>query len=119
MIFAAVENERTVRRMGNKNGYLARLQAQKAADLSFHRKFTTQWCADAAILAANEVFQRKGKKLVEFHNAFIRYAHEIAEMTLDDAKGDKSLEYTKYKIDERMKELLGEDFQSWDERYRF
>ena len=105
--------------MGNKSGYLARLQQQKAADLSFHRKFTMQWCADAAILAANEVFQRKGKKLVEFHNAFVRYAHEIAEMTLDDAKGDKSLEYTKFKIDERLKDLLGDDFIPWDDRYRF
>ena len=105
--------------MGKKSGYLARMQAKKAADISFHRKFTIQWAADAAILAANEVFQRRGKKLVEFHNAFIRYSHEIANMTLDDAKGDKSLEYTKAKLDGRLKELLGEDFVPWDERYRF
>ena len=105
--------------MAKKSGYLERMQAKNAADISFHRKFTMQWCADAAILAANEVFQRRGKKLVEFFNAFVRYSHEIAEMTLDDAKGDKTLEYTKYKLDERLKELLGEDFQPWDERYRF
>ena len=105
--------------MAKKSGYLQRLQQKKAADITYHRTFTMQWCADAAILAANEVFQRKGKKLVEFHNVFIRYAHEIAHMTLDDARGDKSLEYTKYKIDERMKDLLGEDFVPWDERYDF
>lgn len=104
--------------MGNKGGYLARLQAQKAAELSFHRKFTTQWCADAALLAANEVFHRRGKILVDFHNAFVRYAHEIAEMTMEDARADKSLEYTKYKVDEQLKELLGEDFVPWEERYR-
>ena len=40
-------------------------------------------------------------------------------MTLDDAKGDKSLEYTKAKLDGRLKELLGEDFVPWDERYTF
>jgi len=102
-----------------KNSYLARMQAQKAADISFHRKFTMQWCADAAILAANEVFQRKGKKVVEFHNAFVRYSHEIAKMTLDDAKYDKTIEYTKAKLDERLKEILGEDFQPWEERYTF
>ena len=105
--------------MGKQSGYLARMQAKKAADISFHRKFTMQWCADAAILAANEVFHRRGKILVEFHNAFIRYSHEIAQMTLEDAQADKSLEYTKYKIDEQLRELLGEDFQPWDERYRF
>ena len=119
MMFAAVGSERMVLWMAKQSGYLARLQKQKAADISYNRKFTMQWMADAAILAANEVFQRKGKKLVEFHNAFIRYTHEIAEMTLDDAKGDKTLEYTKYKVDERLKDLLGEDFVPWEERYRF
>lgn len=105
--------------MAKQSGYIKRLQQKKAADITYHRTFTMQWCADAAILAANEVFQRKGKKLVEFHNAFIRYSHEIAEMTLADAKGDRSLEYTKAKLDERMQELLGEDFVPWDERYNF
>lgn len=102
-----------------KSGFLAKMQAQKAADIKFHRYFAIQWCADAAILAAHEVFQRKGKKLVEFHNAFIRYAHEIANMTIDDAKGDKTLEYTKVKLDEQLQAILGEDFRPWDERYSF
>jgi NOL1/NOP2/fmu family ribosome biogenesis protein len=102
-----------------QSGFLKRQQAQKAADISFHRKFTMQWCSDAAILAANEVFQRRGEKIVEFHNAFVRWSHEIAEMTLEDAKGDKSLEYTKAKVDEELKKILGKAFVPWDERYRF
>lgn len=102
-----------------KNAYLSRLQAQKAAELHFQRKFTTQWCADAAVLAANEVFGRRGEKLVEFHNAFVRISHEIAALTLDDAKDDRSLEYTKAKLDARLKELLGDAFIPWEERYRF
>lgn len=103
--------------MARKNAYLAKLQAEKTDSLRFHRKFTMQWCADAAILAANEVFGRRGKKLVEFHKKFIEYAEGIARMTLEDAKGDKSIEYTREKIDGRLKELLGEDFQDWDTRY--
>ena len=102
-----------------KNAYLARMQANKAAEISFHRKFTIQWCADAAILAANEVFQRKGEKLVEFHNAFVKYAHMIAKMTLDDAKDDKSIDYTKGTVDAKLQELLGDKFQPWEERYTF
>ena len=105
--------------MAKNNNYLARLQAKKEAEMRLYRHFTIQWAADAAILAANEVFQRKGKKLVEFHNAFIRYANEIAEMTVEDAKGDKDIDYTKGKLDERLKELLGEDFQPWEVRYDF
>ena len=102
-----------------KNSFIQRIQAQKEDEIQRHRAFTIQWCADAAILAANEVFQRKGEKLVEFNNAFAQYATMIAEMTLDDAKGDKSIVYTKEKVDGRLKELIGDAFIPWDERYRF
>lgn len=104
--------------MAKPSAFLMKLQAQKAAEIYRHRNFTIQWCADAALLAANEVFQRKGPKLVEFNNAFVRYAKEIAEMTIDDAKDDKSIEYTKAKLDARLQDLLGDDFVPWDERYQ-
>lgn len=100
-----------------QSGYLQRQQAQKQADIRFHRMFTMQWCADAAILAANEVFHRRGEKLVEFYTAFVRLTNEIASMTLEDAKDDKTLEYTKAKVDGRLKEILGKDFVPWEQRY--
>lgn len=103
--------------MPKPSAYAMKLQAQKAAEMSHQRRFTIQWCADAAILAANEVFKRKGEKLVEFSNAFVKYAHEIAEMTTADAKDDRTLEYTKAKLDDRLQELLGDDFVPYDERY--
>ena len=103
--------------MPKPNAYLLKLQAQKAAEMRHQRQFAIQWCADAAILAANEVFQRKGQKLVEFYNTFVKYAHEIAEMAIADAKDDRTLGYTKGKLDDRLKELLGDDFLPYEERY--
>lgn len=104
--------------MAKNSNYLARLQAQKKAEIDYHRRFSIQWCADAAILAAHEVFQRRGDKIVEFYNAFVKYAHEIAEMTMQDAKDDKHIDYTKGTIDKRLLEILGEEhFQPWEERY--
>lgn len=105
--------------MGNNRNWLARQQALKNAEMERVRQFAFQWCADAAILAANEVFQRKGEKIVEFFNAFVRYSTEIAEMTMADAKYDKSIDYTKGKVDERLKDILGESFDPWEKRYRF
>ena len=105
--------------MPKPNAYLLKLQAEKAAELRLQRLFTMQWCADAAILAANDVFQRRGEKLVEFMEAFIKYSNEIATVTLDDAKDDKTLEYTKTKLDTRLQALLGDAFQPWEERYDF
>ncbi len=101
----------------NNRNYLARQQAQRSAELKHQRLFTMQWCADAAIIAANEVFQRKGKKLAEFGEAFFKWAQKIAELTLDDAKDDGSIDYTKGKVDGILEELLGEDFVPWEERY--
>ena len=38
-------------------------------------------------------------------------------MTLDDAKDDKSIEYTKDKLDRKLKQIMGDNFKPWDERY--
>ena len=102
-----------------KNDFLARIQRQKAQEINVRTLFTMQWCADAAAIAANEVFSRKGDKIAEFLKKMSEYSHEIAEMTSNDAKGDKTIEYTKAKIDGKLKEILGEHFQPWEERYLF
>lgn len=100
-----------------KNDFLARIQRQKAQEINVRTLFTMQWCADAAAIAANEVFNRKGDKIAEFLKKMSEYSREIAEMTDSDARGDKTIEYTKTKIDEKLKEILGEHFEPWDERY--
>ena len=105
--------------MPKPSAYMQKIQAAQAAEINYHRKFTTQWCEDAAILAANEVFQRRGEKLVEYRDAYRRWASEIANMTIEDAKGDRSLEYTKYKIDGILRDLLGDNFVPWEDRYTF
>lgn len=103
--------------MAKPSAFAMKMQAKQAAEINYHRKFTTQWCEDAALLAANEVFQRRGDKLVEFRDAYRRWADDIASMTIDDAKGDRSLEYTKDRLDARLREIMGEAFENWDERY--
>ena len=104
--------------MPKQSAYLKRLQLNKALAIERDRVFTMQWCADAAILAAHEVFNRKGEKLVEVALTMQRYSQEIASLTLDDAKNDKDIEYTKAKVDKALKDILPEErFQPWDERY--
>ena len=104
--------------MPKQSAYLKRLQLNKALAIERDRLFTMQWCADAAILAANEVFKRRGDKLVEFALTMQRYSQEIASLTLEDAKNDKEIEYTKAKVDKALKDILPEEhFQPWDERY--
>lgn len=104
--------------MPKPSAYMQKIQAAQAAEISYQRKFTVQWCEDAALLAANEVFQRRGEKLAEFRDAFRQIVTEIANMTIDDARGDKSLEYTKDRLDGRLRSVLPEkDFEDWNMRY--
>lgn len=105
--------------MAKQSAFMKQVQAKQSAQLRYVREFTMQWCADAAILAANEVFHRRGEKLVEFMQAFSRIAHEIAQLTTEDAVADRSLEYTKAKTDAMLAPLLGDAFVPWDERYDF
>lgn len=101
-----------------KNAYLARLQEQKQREMAYTRLFTIQWCADAAILAAHEVFHRRGDKIDEFYRAFRKWSTQIAQTTLDDAKDDRHIDYTKGKVDKMLFDILGEEhFKPWEERY--
>lgn len=103
--------------MAVKNAFLEKIRLEKELELERARIITMQWCADAAVLAANDVFKRKGEKIVEFVKSMERYSQEIAHLTIEDAKADKNIEYTKSVVDERLKTILGEHFQPWEERY--
>lgn len=104
--------------MTKQSGYLMRQRQQREEELRRHRYITTQWCEDAAILAANEVFQRRGDKLDEFRQAYRKWAMEIANTTLEDAANDQEIWFTKGRLDELLKDVLGEHFVPWDERYQ-
>lgn len=99
--------------MARRNAYLASVQAGIAASRHIH----TQMCLDAAMIAANEVFNMGPTRCTEFANAFSDALNAIAKTTVDDAKSDKNLWYTKDKLDERMKKICGEHFVPWDQRY--
>lgn len=103
--------------MSIKNEYAIELAIKKAAENKRRQEFTMQMCVDAAVIAANKTFNRKGEKVVEFAEEMIDIFYDIAELTVEDAKGDESLEYTKAKVDERLHYILGDKFQDWDTRY--
>lgn len=74
----------------------------------------TQMCMDAAVIAANEVFNLGPSRVDRFCKAFSDALMELAEMTVSDTK---DMVYTKEKLDDRMKKICGSSFQPWDVRY--
>lgn len=78
------------------------------------RAVHTQMCLDAAMLAANEVLHMGSGRAAAFADAFSAALMEIAEMTVGDTP---DMEYTKDKLDARLRQIVGDGFQPWDERY--
>ena len=101
-----------------RSGYLHRIQRDVNRQLSESRSIHTQMCLDAAMIAANEVFNMGPSRAKTFADAFSSALKEIATMTVQDGKSDKQLWFTKAKLDERLKQICGENFQPWEERYR-
>lgn len=104
--------------MANNSGYLARQQAIKQNELRLTRLFALQYAADAAAIAANKVFHRRGEIIAEFVTEMMMEADRIAKITLKDAKDDKQIDYTKGSVDRDLLRILGEEyFSDWESRY--
>ena len=101
-----------------RSGYLQRVRQDVNRQLSESRSIHTQMCLDAAMIAANEVFNMGPSRAKAFADAFSSSLNEIADMTVSDGKTDRELWFTKSKLDERLQKICGEHFQPWEERYR-
>lgn len=74
-----------------------------------------QMAFDAACFAAHEVFQMGPGRAKAFQQAYQKAWMEIAKTITSDTQ---DLEYSKAKIDDGLKEIIGKDFVPWEERYK-
>ena len=98
---------------------ILRLQKENAKATQSAIKF----CADAAVIAAHNVFLRKGDKIAEFRDEYQRLCMEIAQVVMDDsetqARDNAYLEYSKTRIDEAVRDALTDKyFLPWDTRHQ-
>lgn len=87
------------------------------------RLVSTLFCADAAVIAAHEVFQRKGDIIAEFQESYQEWCQRIAKLVVDDSKtqarDNSYLEYSKTRIDEAVRDALTDKyFLPWDTRHQ-
>ena len=104
-----------------KNDFLRRIEAKYAAHYAalYHAKIgmTLQIAQDAAVIAANEVLQMGPGRAKEFALAFTEAVNDIGTMMFEDQMDDPEFVYTKARVDRRLKEICGENFEPWEERY--
>lgn len=108
--------------MAKGNPMLDRLEAKYKAYYSelFRRKQKTllQMAQDAATIAAHDVLGMGSGRAVAFTIALREELNALANMTVEDAKDDDDIWYTKAKLDEKIKAIVGEEnFAPWEERY--
>ena len=98
------------------NTYLQKKEMEKQVRLR-RQDILTQMCLDAACISVNETFNRKGEIVKVFCQNMMDAFNEIARMTVEDARDDPEFEYAKTKLDERLKYIMGDNFQPWEQRY--
>lgn len=107
--------------MARQSGLLKRMKAEseaKASAATWKNLMTAcQIATDAAVFAASDVFQLGPGRAGKFIEAIGRYTNEIAALLVEDAKADQEYIYTREKVDARLKQICGDNFVPWEERY--
>ena len=103
--------------MAKQSEFLRRLDAKYKARESRQLMFAMQYAEDAAMMAAADVFGMGEERARRFGQAYCKYVNEISKLIHTDSKDDRDCEYSRAKIDQRLKEICGKYFQPWEERY--
>lgn len=93
-----------------KNAYAMELQRKKELERHVSRQLMT----DAAMIAAAKVFHAGAKRCTEFYRELCKTYEDMAKLCAEDTK---DMEYTKTVVDRKLREILGDSVQPWDERY--
>lgn len=76
-----------------------------------------QLADDAALMAADDVFDVNEHSAERFHERHIFYVNKMSHMAVVEDKDDPNMEWTKDTIDRRLLQIVGEkNFVPWDER---
>ena len=104
--------------MKKPNNFLNKIAREREIALQTRTKFTLQMSLDAALIAAADTFGIGEKRAKQFMDQYAAVYNELATMILDDAKSDREIQYTKAKVDDRLKKICGKYFCPWEERYQ-
>lgn len=99
------------------NAYLARQKMRHDMDMRYQREFTIQQCGDMMLIALNDAFGFGADRLHKMEEVYSDVFREYAEMAIADGRDDPSIEYTRAKLDAKLKQIMGEYFRPWEDRY--
>lgn len=100
------------------NAMISKIEEKYNALFRLRMDMLMQMGQDAAMIAAHDVLRLGPGRAKEFCAAYIEAMNGMARMIVEDQMDDKEFVYSKAKIDNAIKEIVGaEDFQPWEIRY--
>lgn len=108
--------------MPKRNPMLARIEAaaEDRYQVRFHKSMDMllQMGQDAAMIAAHDVLQLGPGRAEDFCIAYREAINDMARRVVDDQMDDPEFVYSKAKIDEQIRSIVGPDkFVPWEVRY--
>ena len=103
--------------MNQKAAYAEKLRRQRKLQMDVQRRFTIQQCRDVMMITMNEHFGWGAKRLTELGEMFDKEMAEFILMALEDDQDDRKLNYTKGKIDERLRKIFNDPTIRFENRY--
>lgn len=101
-----------------QNPLLAKYEAMLEAKYRVRLAMAMQTGLDAGMIAANEVLGMGAGRAEKFRTAYIETVNKIMKMIVEDDKDDPDFEWTKATVDKRLKQICGDSFVPWEERYK-
>lgn len=95
-------------------------KAQVREHLAYQKQLdiALQMGLDSATIAANEILGMEEDKAAAFVKCYMDTYSEICRMITEDSKDDPDIIYSTAKVDERIRQIVGEQvFRPWEERY--
>ena len=105
--------------MAKKSFLLAEAQRLARRIIQEQTPARLQLSADAAALAAHEVFKMGPKRAAEFQQAYSKWIEFLADLYISDCdeNHDKQIDYAKGTRDNMLKSFMGDAFKPFDEVY--
>lgn len=101
-----------------KNSYLEKLRKQKEDEYGRATNRAIQVAKDTTLITLHSLFGFGPKRLKAFSDAFsdelLRWSHQV----MDDGNVDQDLVYSLTKREEILREIMGEFYETYEERYR-
>ena len=96
--------------------YEAKLEAQYDARIRVQRAFMMA----AFMMSANETLGMGKGRAENFQNTGIAHLKEIAKAVLEDSEADKDVVWSKAKVEQRLRQILGDElYEQYKHLYEF